>query len=93
MTDTPPTETQTPRLAEGRWLWRRLYVFVTSGAAWLLLDRLSTAVPAAAIPRLVDALMGLLALTMVLYLVAPTAQELLSGLRLLRRGSGTEEVR
>ena len=26
-------------LAEGRWLWRRLYVFVASAALWLLLAR------------------------------------------------------
>jgi len=73
-----------PVLAEGRWLWRRLYVFATSGGAWLLLDRLIAATPAEAAPRLAQALMALLALTMVLYLVAPTAQQLVATLALLR---------
>lgn len=73
-----------PILAEGRWLWRRLYVFVTSGAAWLVLDRLIAATPAEAAPRLAQALMALLALTMVLYLVAPTAQQLIATLAVLR---------
>mgnify|MGYP006864735629 CR=1 FL=1 len=82
-----------PPLAEGRWLWRRLYVFVSSAAFWGLLFRLSEAVPVAAAPRLAEALMALLALTMVLYLVAPTAQELISGLRLLRGPSDPEARR
>lgn len=73
-----------PILAEGRWLWRRLYVFATSGVAWLLLDRLIAETPADAAPRLAQALMALLALTMVLYLVAPTAQQLIASLALLR---------
>jgi len=85
VTNTPLTDSLSPPpiLAEGRWLWRRLYVFITSGGAWLLLDRLIAATPAEAAPRLAQALMGLLALTMVLYLVAPTAQQLISGLRAL----------
>lgn len=78
LSDAPP-----PTLAEGRWLWRRLYVFLTSGGAWLLLDRLIAAAPPDAAPRLAQALMGLLALTLVLYLVAPTAQQLIAGLRAL----------
>jgi hypothetical protein len=73
-----------PPLAEGRWLWRRLYVFATSGAAWLLLDRLIALTPPAAAPRLAQGLMALLALTMILYLVAPTAQQLIASLRTLR---------
>tara|TARA_R110002124_G_scaffold2056_5_gene13370 strand:- start:1233 stop:1505 length:273 start_codon:yes stop_codon:yes gene_type:complete len=77
-------------LAEGRWLWRRLYVFSASAALWLLLDRTLARVPAASLPRLVEALMALLALTLVLYLVAPTAQQLVTlaaNLR-LRLGAG-----
>lgn len=80
----------TPSLAEGRWLWRRLYVFSASAALWLLLDRTLARAPAASLPRLVEGLMGLLALTLVLYLVAPTAQQLvtlLANLR-LRLGAG-----
>jgi len=82
MTDLPP-EGPAP-LAEGRWLWRRLYVFLTSGVAWLLLDRLIAAAPPEASPRLAQGLMILLAVTMVLYLVAPTAQQLIAGLAILR---------
>lgn len=93
MTDNPLRGSRPPALAEGRWLWRRLYVFATSAAAWLLLDRVISTVPVTATPRLIDSLMGLLALTMVLYLVAPTAQELLSGLRLLRRAPDEEVKR
>jgi len=74
----------TPSLAEGRWLWRRLYVFATSGGAWLLLDRLISMIPAAATPDIARGLMSLLALTLVLYLVAPTAQQLISSLAILR---------
>jgi hypothetical protein len=77
-------------LAEGRWLWRRLYVFSISAALWLLLDRTLARAPAVSLPRLAEALMGLLALTLVLYLVAPTAQQLvtlLANLR-LRLGAG-----
>jgi uncharacterized BrkB/YihY/UPF0761 family membrane protein len=40
-----------PLMAEGRWFWRRLFVFGVS--------------------------LGLLALVLVLYLVAPTAQQIL----------------
>lgn len=83
MTDLPDEETRAP-LAEGRWLWRRLYVFATSGGAWLLLDRLIAMTPREAAPRLAQGLMALLALTMVLYLVAPTAQQLIASLAILR---------
>ncbi|MGZ9114620.1 MAG: hypothetical protein ACXW3K_08355 [Brevundimonas sp.] len=79
MTDFPNKEAPSP-LAESRWLWRRLYVFAVSGGAWLLLDRLIAAIPPAAAPRLAEGLMALLALTMVLYLVAPTAQQLIESL-------------
>jgi hypothetical protein len=86
----PALPEQAPPLAEGRWLWRRLYVFATSGVAWMLLDRLIAAVPAEATPRLVEGLMSLLALTMLLYLVAPSAQQLIASLRLLRPGPAGE---
>ncbi len=89
MTD-PAAPTEPVPLAEGRWLWRRLYVFVSSGVAWLLLDRLIPLVPAEAAPRMIERLMSLLALIMVLYLVAPTAQQLLASLRLLRSNTSGE---
>jgi len=78
-----PSDAPAP-LAEGRWLWRRLYVFLTSGGAWLLLDRLIAAAPPEASPRLAQGLMMLLAVTMLLYLVAPTAQQLIASLAILR---------
>ena len=87
----PSANSPTPGLAEGRWLWRRLYVFLTSGGAWLLLDRLIAVTPPEAAPRLAHALMGLLALVLVLYLVAPTAQQLIASLALLRPGVGRED--
>ncbi len=80
-----------PPLAEGRWLWRRLYVFATSGAAWLLLDRLIAGTPPEAAQRLAQGLMALLALVLVLYLVAPTAQQLIATLAVLRHGVGGED--
>lgn len=49
----------------------------------MLLDRLIAAVPPEAGPRLAQGLMVLLALTLVLYLVAPTAQQLIVGLKAL----------
>jgi hypothetical protein len=79
-----PSTSGPPVLAEGRWLWRRLYVFATSGAAWLLLDRLIALTPPEAAPRLAQGLMILLALVLVLYLVAPTAQQLIATLAVLR---------
>ena len=81
--DTPPHPAPSP-LAEGRWLWRRLYVFASTGAAWVLLDRLIALTPPEAALPLARALMALLALTMILYLVAPTAQQLIASLRALR---------
>ena len=87
MTPTAPADPPTG-LAEGRWLWRRLYVYATSGGAWLLLDRLIALVPPDAAPDLARALMALLALTLVLYLVAPTAQHLITSLSLLKTGEG-----
>ena len=93
MTDPNRQPPGPPPLAEGRWLWRRLYVFATSGAAWLLLDRLIVLTPPAAAPRLAQGLMALLALTMILYLVAPTAQQLIASLRTLRPRLGGGEGR
>lgn len=85
---TPPVSPSP--LAEGRWLWRRLYVFASTGAAWLLLDRLVGQTPPASALPLARALMALLALTMILYLVAPTAQQLIASLRALRPPLGGE---
>lgn len=65
-------------LAEGRWLWRRLFVFTVSLGVWLLLERAIVRAEAAGLPRLAEGLMDLLALVLVLYLVAPTAQQIIA---------------
>ncbi|WP_312185930.1 hypothetical protein [Brevundimonas vesicularis] len=65
-------------LAEGRWLFRRLYAFAVSAGLWVLLMRTVGRMPAEMLPRITDGLMGLLALILVLYLVAPTAQQLIA---------------
>jgi len=78
------TVPEPPVLAEGRWLWRRLYVFGTSGGGWLVLDRVLARAPSEAAPALAQALMALLALTLVLYLLAPTAEQLIQTLATLR---------
>lgn len=85
------TDPTAPPLAEARWLWRRLYVFLASFGLWQLLgDAIGRSEPQA-LPRLAAGLMTLLGLTLVLYLVAPTAQQLIALLahlrvRLPRRG-------
>jgi len=71
-------------LPEHRWLWRRLYVFLASLAVWRLLLLAVERVPAEALPGVARNLMGLLALVVVLYLVAPTAQHVVELLAQLR---------
>lgn len=78
-------------LAEGRWLWRRLYVFAASGGLWVLLAWAVRRVEPTAMARVAEGLMSLLGLLLVLYLVAPTAQQLIEliaqlRLRLSRKG-------
>lgn len=84
--DTPPDDSHAVvPLAEGRWLWRRIYVFALSGGIWALLAGVVGGATPATLPRIADGLLGLLALVLVLYLVAPTTQqviELLANLRL-----------
>lgn len=65
-------------LAEGRWLFRRLYAFAVSAGLWVLLMRTVGRMPPQMLPKMTDGLMGLLALILVLYLVAPTAQQLVA---------------
>ena len=81
-------------LAEGRWLWRRLYVFASSrersaNQSSMAVSSAAMTPPEAALP-LAKGLMALLALTMILYLVAPTAQQLIASLRSLRPPLGGE---
>lgn len=78
-------------LAEGRWLWRRLYVFGCSLALWLVLARAVERLGEAQALVVVRGLMALQALTLVLYLVAPSAQQLITiiaGLKLRLPGGG-----
>lgn len=78
-------------LAEARWLWRRLYVFGASFALWRSLAAVIDRAEPAALPALASGLMSLLALMLILYLVAPTAQQLvavLADLRLRLAGGG-----
>ncbi|CAL1692382.1 hypothetical protein MMB232_02548 [Brevundimonas subvibrioides] len=71
------TEPTSSPLAEGRWLWRRLYAFLASCALlWLLANAIDRIEPED-LPPIASGLMGLLALTVILYLVAPTAQQLM----------------
>lgn len=63
-------------LPEARWFWRRLYVYVASGVGWSLLTWAVARTPPQGLPAVAHGLMVLLGVTMVLYLVAPSAQQL-----------------
>jgi len=71
-------------LAEAKWLWRRLYVFAASFALWRSLSAVVDRTEPAGLPDVASGLMSLLALMLVLYLVAPTAQQLVALLADLR---------
>lgn len=78
-------------LAEGRWFWRRLYVFVASAAVWGLLAWAVARTAPEGLPAVARGLMALLGLMLVLYLAAPTAQqmvELLASLKLRLAAGG-----
>lgn len=77
MSDRPPP-------AESRWLFRRLYVFASTLGLWLLLRELIARAEAAALPRLIDGVLALQALVLVLYLVAPTAEQVIAVLAQLK---------
>ncbi|MEN5230809.1 hypothetical protein [Brevundimonas naejangsanensis] len=81
-----PTKEPTPDLAEGRWLWRRIYVYGASLALWLLLRLAVNRAEASDLPRIADGLMGLIALMLLLYLVAPSAQQIVNMMRLRAGG-------
>ena len=91
--DADPGAGAVPPLAEGRWLWRRIYVFAVSVGIWALLAGVVVrAATPATLPRIADGLLGLLALVLVLYLVAPTTQqviELLANLHFRVGGPGS----
>ena len=74
--DTKPQIPQPSPLAEGRWLWRRVYVFSFTLGLWKLMADVVRGATPETLPRISDGLMALLALLLILYLVAPTAQQL-----------------
>lgn len=85
------SEPSTPALAEGRWFWRRLYVFVSSAVSWGLLAWAVSRTSPDQMAAVARGLMGLLGLLLVLYLVAPSAQQIVSilaDLRLRLAGGG-----
>lgn len=82
------TNRDDPSLAEGQWLWRRLYAFVFSAALWGLLWRAIDLTPPEMMLGMARGLMGLMALILMLYLVAPTAQQLANTLGSARLGAG-----
>lgn len=71
-----PAPAPTPGLPEARWFWRRLYVYVASVLGWGLLTWAVARTPPQGLPAVAHGLMILLGVTMVLYLVAPSAQQL-----------------
>ena len=64
--------------AEGQWLWRRLFVYLATLLLWALLREAVMRVPSEEMPRVAEGLMGLIALMSLLYLVAPSAQQVLN---------------
>lgn len=76
--------TEPASMPEARWLWRRLYVFALTFGVWLLLARAVMRASAESLPRLTEGLMMLQALTLVLYLVAPTMQQIVAVLANLK---------
>lgn len=75
-------------LAEGRWLWRRLFVFLTSVMLWTLVHGAVARAPVSALPGIIERLLLLIALITLLYLVAPTAQQLVALSVRFRMGGG-----
>ena len=63
-------------LAEGRGGGGGLYAFTVTGALFWLLRAAVRATPPERLPETANGLMTLMALILVLYLVAPTAQQL-----------------
>ena len=72
----PGTPASNAGLPEARWLWRRLYVYAASVVGWGLLTWTVARTPPQSMAAVAHGLMILLGVTMVLYLVAPSAQQL-----------------
>ncbi len=78
-------------LPEAQWLWRRLIVWAASAGLYGLLAWVVARAPAASMAMIAMGLMKLLGLVLVLYLVAPSAQqlvELVAAARLRLREGG-----
>jgi hypothetical protein len=88
MSDEAPEPMLNPNMAERRWLWRRLYVFAVSLGVWALVWRAVGDAPAADQLAIVRGLVALQALVLTLYLVAPTAQQIVELLARLRLRMG-----
>jgi len=73
-------------LAEGRWFWRRMYVYLATLLLWVLLREVVQRAPPEQLRYLADGLMGLVALLGLLYLVAPSAQQVVNLARGRARG-------
>ena len=63
-------------LPEGRWLWRRLMVWAVVLILSVLMGFTVWKAPVEATPDIAVDLMRLMALVLILYLVAPSAQQL-----------------
>ncbi|WP_292051252.1 MULTISPECIES: hypothetical protein [unclassified Brevundimonas] len=74
----PVPKLQRASLAEGQWVWRRLYVYLCTMLIWVLLRDALHRAPADQVQRFAEGLMGLLALMSLLYLVAPSAQQVVN---------------
>ena len=74
----PVSKSQRTSLAEGQWVWRRLYVYLCTMLIWVLLRDALYRTPAEQTQRFAEGLMGLLALMSLLYLVAPSAQQVVN---------------
>lgn len=75
---TEPDPHDSGPMPEARWLWRRLYVFALTFGVRLLLARAVMRASTDSLPRLTEGLMLLQGLTLVLYLVAPTTQQIVA---------------
>ncbi len=72
---------------EGRWLWRRLFVFLSAAGLHHLLARAIDRAGPDVAARAADGLLILIGLTTVVYLVAPSAQQLGALMADLRLGA------
>jgi len=95
LTGAEPLDPQDP-LPEASWGWRRFIVCAVIAAVYVLLWRLVAKVPAEDLLTLCNNLLQLIGVVLVLYLVAPSANqfvELLATLKLRLRGPRRDGAR